>query len=328
MADLSVSIALSANPRTTPLLRNEVKPDGIELRCSTVHPSELFWRQLKFAEFDISEMSLSTYLIARANGDDRWIALPVFPTRYFFHTWIFARRDRGIEHPRDLVGKRVGVPEYQQTAALWIRGVLEDEFGVRPRDMHFWMERSPEKSHGGATNFRAPEGVTIDQIPADSDIGQMMASGALDATLLYVRDRNLVDRSRIDLDQHPMVKYLFPDPVAEGVRYYRKTGVFPVNHTIVVRRALLEKNPWIAINMFKAFQEASERAEQTRLEYAKYHVDAGLVDQSALRVSLCDYGVAANKGVLEKLLSYSLGQGLTPRRLTLEEMFAESTLGL
>src|SRR6202521_6196478 len=142
---LELSIALSDNERTRPLLEGRVVPQGIRLVPTMVHPSEMFWRQLRFAEFDVSEMSMSSLLISTARGASPgptpWVALPVFTTREFFHTRILVRADAGIAAPADLRGKRVGVPEYQQTAAIWGRGVLENEFGVRPRDMEFFMER-------------------------------------------------------------------------------------------------------------------------------------------------------------------------------------------
>ena len=161
-------------------------------------------------------MSFSSLMMARAGGDERWVGLPIFTTRKFFHTEILVRRDAGIDKPADLKGKRVGVPEYQQTAALWARGILQHEFGVAPTEMEFWMERVPTHSHAGATAFKPPPGVTIHQIPAEKNIGAMMLSGELDAVLHYLTSRNLVDRSRADLDNHPAIKPLFADPVARA----------------------------------------------------------------------------------------------------------------
>ena len=233
---LALSIALSDNPNTRPLIDGEVVPEGITLTPTAVHPSEMFWRQLKFAEFDVSEMSMSSLVIATARGPTPWVALPVFTTREFFHTRILVRADAGIAAPADLRGKRVGVPEYQQTAAIWARGALENEFGVAPREMEFFMERG-DKSHGGATGFKPPPGVTVNQIPASTNIGEMLTRGELDATLLYLTNPNLVDRSRIDLSADKRIRTLFPDRPAEGRRYYAKTGLYPINHTVVVRRA-------------------------------------------------------------------------------------------
>ena len=159
------------------------------------------------------------------------------------------------------------MPEYQQTAALWSRAALQHEFGVEPKDMEFWMERPPSRSHGGATGFKPPPGVTVNQIPLEKSIGSMMVSGELDAVIFYLLDPNLVDRSTIDLHSHPDIKPLFPDPWAEGVRYYRKTGLYPINHGMVIKRELAEKHPWAITNILKAFKQANDIAEKQRLEH-------------------------------------------------------------
>jgi len=294
-----------------------------------VHPSELFWRQLRFADFDVSEMSFSSLIMARSKGDDRWVGLPIFTTRKFFHAEILVRRDSGIDRPGDLKGRRVGVPEYQQTAALWTRGVLEHEFGVVPKDMQFWMERPPSHSHRGAIGFSPPPGVTINQIPPEKNIGSMMLSGELEAAIHYIVNPNLVDRSTADLWNHPAIKPLFPDPLAEGVRYYRKTGIFPINHGMVIRKEILEKHPWIVLNLYKAFERANEIANRERLEHAEYHRAAGLLSgeaKDALAVQLVQHGIKANRKVLETAASYSHEQGLTSRPVALEEAFAASAM--
>ena len=326
---LQLSIGMAVNPRTRPIFDGTVAADAIDLLPSAVHPSELFWRQLRFGDFDVSEMSLSSLMIAVANGDDRWIGLPVFTTRHFFQTWALVRADAGIERPADLKGKRVGVPEYQQTAAMWTRGVLEHEFGVKPSDMEFWMERPASHSHAGAAGFTPPPGVVIRQIPPEKDIGGMMISGELDATLLYLTDKNLVDRSRIDLTNHPRVRPLFPDPIAEGTRFYRKTGIYPINHTMVIKRAIMDKHPWVALNLFKAFQKANALADERRREHVAYHLAAGLIPPEAgpaLSAPVLQHGVGANRATLETAALYSQEQGLTPRRIELSELFAASTL--
>jgi 4,5-dihydroxyphthalate decarboxylase len=323
---LQLSIGMAANARTTPIFDGRVQPDGIELVPSEVFPSELFWRQLKFGDFDIAEMSMSTLMMALATGDERWLGIPVFTTRKLFHTEILVRRAAGIEKPADLKGRRVGVPEYQQTAALWTRGALEHEFGVRARDLEWWMERVPSHSHRGSVGFTPPPGVTIRQVPAEKSLGTMMLAGEVDATVHYIANANLVDRSRIDLWNHPDIRPLFPDPLAEGVRYYKKTGLLPINHGMVVKRSLAERHPWIVLNVLKAFERANEIAERERLEHAQYHVATGLVSDDALRTALVRHGVKANRLVLETAAQYSEEQGLTPRRVRLEELFAPSTL--
>jgi 4,5-dihydroxyphthalate decarboxylase len=323
--NLQLSIGITNNPRTWPIIDGTVKPDGIDLVPTILHPSELFWRQLHFAEFAVAEMSCSSFMIVTGQGDRRFVGLPIFTTRRFFHTTILVRRDTGIETPADLRGKRVGVPEYQQTAALWTRGVLEHEFAVRPQEMEFWMERTPDKSHGGATGFKPPPGVVVNQVPADESIGSMMLAGKLDAALHYLVDRNLVDRSRVDLARHPDFKFLFPDPIAEGVRYYRKTGQFPINHQTVVRRDIYEKEPWVALNLLKAFNRANEIAEAQRAEHVSYHLAAGLLSGDA-KTTLLHHGVRANSKVIETIAQYSLEQGLTQRLIQVDELYAPNVL--
>jgi 4,5-dihydroxyphthalate decarboxylase len=326
---LQFSIGLTSNPRTWPIIDGQITPDAIDLVPTVLHPSELFWRQLRFAEFDVAEMSVSSLMMAKSKGDDRFVGIPVFTTRRFFHTGILVRRAARIETPADLKGKRVGVPEYQQTAALWARGVLQHEFGVAPKDMEFWMERPPSHSHGGATGFVPPPGVTVNRIPLDKNIGSMMLAGELDAVLFYLVDPNLIDRSTADLSNHPDIKTLFPDPLAEGIRYYRKTGLYPINHGMVIKRELAEKHPWAVLNILKAFERANAAANRQRMEHTDYHVETGLLPADArknLQVPIVSHGIAANRAVLETVAQYSQEQGLTPRLMKLDELFAASAM--
>jgi 4,5-dihydroxyphthalate decarboxylase len=331
MGVLQLSLIMGANDRSRPVLDGTVKPDGIDLTCTVAHPSEIFWRQLHFKEFDVSEMSLSSLLMAMAHGNTDWIGLPIFTSRRFFHTGAWVRTDSGIDKPEDLKGKRVGVPEYQQTAALWSRGVLKHEFGVEPQDLDWWIERTEERSHGGATGFQPPAGVRFNRIPADESIGTLLAAGKLDATLLYLTDNNLVDRSRITLEGNPDFRLLFPNPAAEGKRYWDKTGIFPINHGVVVRRSIYEQHPWVALNIFNAFRQAKERSAARMRELVSTHVELGLLGpeaRKALAVDPYPYGVKSNRKVLETVAEYSFEQGLTPRRMQIEEIFAPSTLDL
>jgi 4,5-dihydroxyphthalate decarboxylase len=322
---LQLSIGLTSNPRTWPILDGRVKVDGIDLIPTVLHPSELFWRQLHFAEFAVSEMSVSSLMIAKCRSDDRFVGLPIFTTRMFFHAGILVRRNAGIETPADLKGKRVGIPEYQQTAALWIRGALQHEFGVAPKDMEFWMERPATRSHGGATGFKAPPGVTIHTIPDEKNIGSMMLTDELDAALFYLVDANPIDRSKVDLAQDPKIKWLFPDRTAETVRYYRKTGFYPINHMMVVRKDIADKEPWVVLNILKAFNRANGIADAERLEQVEYHLATGLLSGDA-RTQVVRHGVAANRKTIERIAQYSLEQGLTPRLVKLEELFAVNTM--
>jgi 4,5-dihydroxyphthalate decarboxylase len=327
---IELSIALSDNERTRPLLKGEVVPQGIKLVPTMIHPSEMFWRQLRFAEFDVSEMSMSSLIISISRGERSWVAIPVFTMRKFFHTSIIVRNDAGITSPADLRGKRIGVPEYQQTWAIWARGVLEHEFGVQPRDIEWFMERNPDKSHGGATGFRAPDGVRVNQIPPADNIGEMLVRGALDGALHYLVDKNLVDRSSVDISA--VTRYLFPDPAAEGRRFYAKTGLYPINHGVVMRRSLYESHPWIALNLYSAFTAAKEKIARCAKSHLAWYIETGLLDTCVER-TLAEkdplaYGVKSSRTVLETITRYVHEQGLCSRRVALDEIFAPSTLDL
>lgn len=334
---IQLSLAITSNPRTRPILDGTVKVDGVELVPTVMYPSEMFYRQLKFRDFDLSEMSLSSLMNARSQGDDHWAGIPIFTTRKFFHTDIYVRKDSGIETPADLRGKRVGVPEFQQTACLWIRAALQHDFGVHQSEMEHWMERLPEQSHGGATSggttaLQAPPGVTIKQIPIEKSLGSMIVDGELDAVLHYYdhrREPKTLERSTVDLNNHPKIKPLFPDRVAEGVRFFKKNGVFPINHGMAIRREILDRHPWIALNLMKAFNKANEIAERQRIEHAQYHLWTGAISQDAakgLRETVLRHGIKANRKTLELTAAYSHEQGLTPRVMKIEEFFAPSTM--
>jgi 4,5-dihydroxyphthalate decarboxylase len=332
MAPLSLSAAFSRNPMTAALHDGMVTPEGVAWTVSALHPSEMFWRQLRFAEFDVSEMSLSSLAISVAKGDRSWVALPVFTTRRFFHTAIMVRADAGIDEPGQLASKRVGVPEYQQTAAVWSRGALRHEFGVLPQDMHWFMERPPERSHGGATSFAPPEGVELEYIPPPESIGGLLASGGLDAALVYIAADNLVDRTRTAAAEIGRVRPLFADPLAEGIRYHQATGLLPVNHCVVIRASLAEQHPWLALNIVGAFVRAKDQPARALAELLGPYRQLGAIPAGiAAGVTGTDplpYGLASQQKTLETLMTYLVEQELAPRTVGLDELFAASTLDI
>jgi 4,5-dihydroxyphthalate decarboxylase len=331
MGRLELTLAMSSNPRSEPVLRGAVRPDGVVFRSTVASPPDIFWRQLHDQEFDVSEMSMSSLLIALSKGNRDWIGLPIFPQRHFFQTWAWVRQDAGIEQPQDLRGKRVGVPEYQQTAAVWSRGILEHDFGVKPSDMDWYMERSVDRSHGAATGFQPPAGVSFQYIGADKSIGSMMMDGDLDATLLYINRPSMVDRSTVAFEGNPRVRRLFADSAAEAQRYFGTSGIFPINHGVVLRRSLYEQHPWLALNIFNAFLRAKEQVAAEAFQLTSTHLELGLLPKGsaqALRTDLYPYGVRSNDTTLEALAAYSVEQGLTPNQVALQDVFAPSTLDL
>lgn len=320
-----LSAGLTSNALTRPVIEGVVSAEGLTLITSAVNPAELFWRQLHFGDFDASEMSMSSLFIATSRGDRTWWALPVFTTRMFFHTRILVRKGAGIKSPGDLRGRRVGVPEYQQTAAVWSRAVLAHEFNVQPGDIEWFMERLPGHSHGSATGSKPPRGVTINQIPPDSSIADMLVRGTLDAALFYIGARTLLDRSELDLSSGNIAVPLFENPAAEGARYFSKSGFFPLNHGMVVRRSLVEKYPWLPLNLYFAMLKAKQHVDmQTQAALAPYF-STGLLPaklSGALAQDVMPYGLRANRSQLEYIAKILHEQGLTDRLVALEEVFA------
>ena len=337
MAKLRLSFISAFNERVDPLMNGAIQAEGIEIVPTYSHPSETFWRQLKFQEFEVGEMSMSSYLIARERGFDI-VALPVFPSRRLFHSELSYNTDSGVKKPQDLAGKRIGVGEYQQTAALWLRGILEHDFGVSQYQVHWHMERTEELSHGGATGFMPPPGISFQRIPPDKSMASMLVRGELDAAAInspWKNMANVIGRSHripgADGDWSK-VKLLFSDRIAEGKRFFDKWRFLPVNHAYTIRGDIYKKYPWVRFNLYSA------------LVKAKAHFNAKLVDsipsalffgkeylamtQAMFGTDPYPYGVKANRKMLETLIDFSHEQGLTTKKMKVEELFAESTLEL
>ncbi|HXG52515.1 MAG TPA: ABC transporter substrate-binding protein [candidate division Zixibacteria bacterium] len=337
MARLELSFVSAYNERVQPLMDGSVPVEGIELIPTYSPPSETFWRQLRFQEFDVAEMSMSSYLIARARGFDM-TAIPVFPSRRLFHTEIFYHVDSGVRGPGDLAGKKVGVGEYQQTAALWSRGILEHDFGVSQYKIHWYMERTEELSHGGATGFVPPPGISFQRIPPEKSMASMLAAGELDAAAIGSPWKNtptVIGRSHRIAGaggDWSKIKPLFPDRMAEGARFFRKWGFLPVNHAYVIRGEIHRRHPWAAFNLYTAFVRAKEHFNAKLLDAIPTALFFGAEYLARTREIFGEdpypYGVKANRGMLETLVAFSHEQGLIPERVRIEDLFAPSTLDL
>jgi 4,5-dihydroxyphthalate decarboxylase len=291
-------VALTDSARMRPILDGRVGVEGVKLAPRMLSAGELIWRQLRLAEFDVSEMSIASYIISISHGTSSWVGLPVFANRSFPHTGVVVRSDSGIAAPADLRGKRVGIVEYQQSSVVWIRGVLQHEFGVAPHEIQWCVERSPSASHGAATGFRPPPGVQLSFVPFDSSLSEMMLADKLDAIAYYPDDP--FDRRHVALGAkcHP----LFADPAGEGRRYYEKTGFFPVNHCVIVRRELAESHPEVLTKLYNAFVEAKDLAQVPELYPSPY-------------------GIEAAASLLETYSDYLVEQGLSSRPVHPDEMF-------
>jgi 4,5-dihydroxyphthalate decarboxylase len=337
VAKLQLSFISGRNERVNPLIDGHVPVEGVELIPTVSDPSETFWRQLRFGEFDISEMSISSFLIAKERGSDM-VAIPVFPSRRFMHMELWVHVDSGIETPADLRGKRVGVPEYQQTASLWLRGTLAHDFGVPDTDIIWYMERTETFSHGGATGFTPPPGITLHRVPPEETLDTMLVRHALDAAVSYRHSkhmRNVVDRATYrpapSLDWSK-IRPLFHDRIAEGLRFFRQHGFIPANHLYVIRGDVYRAHPWVAFNLYKAFWAAKDLAQEQipRLIPSALIFGAEYWQQTQtwFGPDPYPYGIAANRPMLDAAIRYALEQRLITRPPEYRELFAESTLDL
>jgi 4,5-dihydroxyphthalate decarboxylase len=337
MAKLTLSFIAPDNERTRPLLDGVVQPEGIELICTRSMGNETFWRQLKFQEYDISAMSISSYTISKLQGIDM-IAIPVFPSRRFMHTELCYHVDSGIREAGDLVGKRIGVGEYQQTAALWVRGALEHDFGVSQYKVHWYMERTEELSHGGATGFTPPQGISFQRLPRDKSLASALVNHEIDVAAVhraFMNVSSVIDRStriRARGGDWSKVQPLFPDKIGEGTRFFKQHGYIPANNIYTIRGELHRKHPWVAFNLYKAFLAAKEVAQQRLAE----DIPSALVFSSEylaktreiFGVDPFPYGLKENRKMMETLLEYSHEQGLIPEKPKVEDLFAPSTIDL
>jgi 4,5-dihydroxyphthalate decarboxylase len=336
MSKLTLGFISAFNERVEPLMNGTIEAEGIELIPTYSHPAETFWRQLKFGEFEAAEMSMSSFLIARSQGADM-IALPVFPSRRLFQTELSYHIASGITKPEDLADKRLGVAEYQQTAALWIRGILEHDFGVSQYKIHWHMERSEEMSHGAATGFKPPAGISFNRIAPNKSLASTLLENELDVAHVaspWVLQANALDRSsRIaGKGDWSKIKPLFPDRMAEGARFYKQHGFLPVNHAYIIRGDIYRRYPWVAFNLYTAFVKAKAFAREqllgripTALFFASEYAQ---MTREMIGDDPFPYGIKANKAMLDTIIGFSYEQGLTPRKMTVEELFAQSTLDL
>jgi len=324
MSKLRLTLACWDYDRTRALADGRVSPEGIDLNLIPLHVEETFFRMLRNREFDAAEMSLSSYSVSLMRDDPAFIAIPVFPSRFFRHSCIFVSAKSGIREPKDLVGKRFGVPEYQMTAPVWILGILSDEYGVEPASVRYFTGGEEEPGRDEKLKLDLPPQFSVTPIGPGQTLSQMLADGEIDA--LHTARTPSTFYSRPD-----DVKRLFPDFVPVEKDYFRRTGIFPIMHVIALRRDVYEANRWIAQSLFKAFCEAQ------RVAYDNLAVTSAMISMLPWQVAAVEearaelgddwwpYGFAKNRAALDTFLRYHNEQGLSRRRLQPEELFAPET---
>jgi 4,5-dihydroxyphthalate decarboxylase len=285
---------------------------------------ETFFRMLRHREFDAAELSLSSYCVSLLRDDPGFVAIPVFPSRFFRHSCVFVSAKSGIREPRDLVGKRVGVPEYQMTAPVWIRGLLADEYGVDSASVDYFTGGEEEPGRDEKLKLNLPPRFRVTPIGPGKTLSAMLADGEIDALHTARVPSTFYSRPRA-------VRRLFPDFVAVEKAYFRKTGLFPIMHVIAIRRSVYDANPWVARSLYKAF-EAAKAIALANLQVTAAHTamlpwQTAAVEEARaeLGADWWPYGFAENRAVLDTFLRYHHEQGLSPRRLQPEELFAPET---
>lgn len=324
MTKLSLSLACWGYDRTEALQSGVVQPDGIDLNFQRLDVEETFFRMLRNREFDVAELSLSSYCVTLGRPDPGFVAIPVFPSRFFRHSCIFISAASGIRTPVDLVGRRIGVPEYQMTAPVWIRGILQDEYGVDPSSVTYVTGGEEEPGREEKLKLDLPAKFKVSPIGPTQTLTRMLADGEIDA--LYTARAPSTFYSNPD-----RVRRLFDDFVSVEQQYFQKTGIFPIMHVIAIRRDVYERNRWIAQSLYKAFNDAQ------RLAYEDLLVSASLKTMLPWQIAAVEdtiarmgqewwpYGVEKNRRVLETFTRYHHEQGLSPRQLSLEELFVPET---
>ncbi|HWK97386.1 MAG TPA: ABC transporter substrate-binding protein [Pseudolabrys sp.] len=322
MAKLNLSVAVGPYDRTRPLMDGTVQIDGVDPTFMALSPEEIFFRALRHAEFDICELSLSSFTVKTAQGGGPYVGIPCFLSRAFRHNAIWVRTDR-IKKPGDLKGKKVGVPEYQLTANVWARAILEDDFGVRPSDIHWVRGGIADADRPEKIKITLPGDVPLEDAPAGKSISALLAEGAIDG-FIAPRPPALPRNT-------PNVGWLFSDPVVAAQDYFKRTGIFPIMHILGLRRSIAEQHPWLPAALFKAFSKSKEVSLELLTDPSASKVTLPFMEERVAEAratmgnDFWSYGLSANRKTLEDFLRHHHAQGLSSRLVTPEELFHPGT---
>lgn len=325
MNKLNLSIAVGNYDRIRPLVDGDVQIDGVDPIFMLQDPEEIFFRAFRHADYDICELSLSSYSVKTAAGTSPYIAVPVFPSRAFRHTSIYIRNDRGIESAADLKGKRIGVPEYQLTANVWVRLFLEEDHGLKASDVTWIRGGYEETGRLEKIVLKLPADVIVENAPETETLSGMLASGELDA-VIGPRAPSCFTQG------HPKVSYLYSDPQGAASDWYRRTQLFPIMHVLGIRRTLAEQHPWLPGAVAKAFEKSKSVALQKLSDTSATKVTLPFIEdqlraaRQLLGEDFWSYGFAANRHVLSRFLERHHAEGLSSRLLQPEELFHPASL--
>lgn len=319
MPKLPLTVAIGDYDHVWDLTSGRVAAEGIDLSCLSLPVEEIFFRFIRFREWDVSELSMGRYVSLLSQGNRSFVAIPVFPSRMFRHSAIYIRRESDIRTPADLIGRRVGVPEWAQTAGIYVRGLLQHEFGLDLRAIEWVQAGIQESGREEEVAVALPAGMHLTRC-ADRTLDEMLLAGDLDAVISAHPPPSIEGSD-------PRVTRLFKDPVDIEAAYWRKTGIFPIMHTVALTREIFERHPWIAMNLLKAFELAKRRSVARALEATASRFPVPWAGEHARRIQqefgedYWPYGVAANRATLEAFVRYAVEQGVCHRPVTVEELF-------
>jgi 4,5-dihydroxyphthalate decarboxylase len=327
MAPIPITIACGNYDRVQAIKDGRVKVDGCAVNFVPLYPEEIFHRVFKFQEFDIAEISGSSFIRTVAAGTSEYIGIPAFVSRLFRHSGIYIRKGSGITKPEDLRGKRIGLPEYQITAVVWMRGMLQHEYGVKPSEIHWRSGGQEQAGREERTPLKPIPGLDLQTISKDKTLVGMLRDGELDA-LFTAR----APSSFLAGEEH--IQRLFADTRAAEMAYYKKTGLFPIMHLIGIKKALVERHPWLPTSLYKAFLEAKALAMTDLTDVNALMVTLPFLDaetkatQTVMGNDFWRYGVHESQHEIEALIQYLHEQGLIDRKPKLEELFAPGTFDM
>lgn len=319
MSRIPLTLAISHYDHVTELVSGRVPVEGVELTCLNLQIEEIFFRQFNYRDFDVSEVSIGKYCSLVSQGDAPLVAIPVFPSRVPRHSSIYIRRDGPVRSPADLAGKTIGIPEWAQTASVYSRGLMQHQYGIDLASIQWVQAGVDQPGRLEKVKLKLPPGFKYESRP-DKSLGGMLVSGEIDAAL-SAHPPACFEHG------HPNVTRLFPDYLEIEMKYVRDTGIYAIMHAVAFRREIVEQHPWVAVNLFKAFDEARRRSVARALNNTSSALPLPWGYEFARRMQeivgpeLMPYGVEANRKTLEAFLQYGAEQGVFHRKLTVEELF-------
>jgi 4,5-dihydroxyphthalate decarboxylase len=327
MADLRLTLAVGDYDHTRDLTLGRVRPNGIDLTVLNFNVEEIFFRFYDRLEWDVSELSMGMYVSAISRGDNRFVAIPVFPSRVFRHSAIYVRSDGSVKAVNDLAGKRIGCPQWSQTATIYVRGYLSETVGISLSSIKWIQAGVNDPGRHEPSVLRLPDDIELRQI-TDRSLNDLLLDGDLDAIITARPPKSFIAKD-------PRIQRLFPDYRTAEEEYFRTTNIFPIMHTVAIRRDTYEANRWIARNLFLAFEEAKDRSVNRIRDLTAAHVPVpwltDLVEHAGDNLVFKDtefwpYGLEENRATLEAFLRFGYAQGTSHRHLQIEELFASEAL--